>query len=180
MRHRRKTKNPASRSPNAMWRAIQTRDRGADGQFVYAVHSTGIYCRPSCPSRKPRREQVSFFLLPTAAEKRGFRACLRCQPQAGRIHDPKVETVAKVCRRIDEHISESAGGPNSGLTLAALAAKSGMGTHTRTGISQCYRNHSESICGCAANAALEIQAQERRQRDYRTIRRRIWFEQQAV
>jgi AraC family transcriptional regulator of adaptative response/methylated-DNA-[protein]-cysteine methyltransferase len=129
MRHPLKAPNLVSRSPNAMWRAIQRRDRDADGQFVYAVHSTGIYCRPSCPSRKPRREQVSFFLLPTAAERRGFRACLRCQPQAGRIHDPQVETVAKVCHRIDEHISESAAGPNSGLTLAALAAKSGMGAH---------------------------------------------------
>ena len=58
------------------WHAVQTRDRGADGAFVYAVRSTGIYCRPSCASRKPRREQVEFFSLPEAAEQNGFRACL--------------------------------------------------------------------------------------------------------
>src|SRR5271155_3568242 len=71
------------------WHAVQTRDRGADGAFVYAVRSTGVYCRPSCASRKPRREQVEFFPLPEAAEQRGFRACLRCRPRLARLRDPR-------------------------------------------------------------------------------------------
>ena len=72
--------NNSYRPAEAQWQAVQARDRGADGAFVYAVRSTGIYCRPSCPSRKPERGQVIFFNLPEAAEKKGFRPCLRCRP----------------------------------------------------------------------------------------------------
>ena len=70
------------------WHAVQTRDRGADGAFVYAVRSTGIYCRPSCASRKPMREQVQFFSLPEAAEQNGFRACLQVPPAPGSFARP--------------------------------------------------------------------------------------------
>ncbi|MGH7838667.1 MAG: Ada metal-binding domain-containing protein, partial [Candidatus Binataceae bacterium] len=63
------------RAAKTSWNAVLTRDRAADGTFVYAVRSTGIYCRPSCPSRKPRRDQVVFFALPDAAEQNGFRPC---------------------------------------------------------------------------------------------------------
>ena len=64
----------------ARWRAVLDHDRHADGQFYYAVRSTGVYCRPSCPSRRPRRENVEFFEAPEAARAAGFRACLRCKP----------------------------------------------------------------------------------------------------
>lgn len=68
----------------ARWSAVAARDARADGQFVYAVRSTGIYCRPSCGARRPRRENVAFFADPTGARAEGFRACLRCRPdQAG-------------------------------------------------------------------------------------------------
>ena len=60
------------------WQAVLARDRSFDGTFVYAVRSTGVYCRPSCPSRRPQREQVVFYTRPEAAEKAGFRACRRC------------------------------------------------------------------------------------------------------
>src|SRR5438034_330830 len=60
------------------WKAVEERDRSFDGRFVYAVQSTGVYCRPSCPSRRPRRDGVLFFPEPHAAESKGFRACLRC------------------------------------------------------------------------------------------------------
>ena len=59
------------------WQAVLAKDSGCDGMFVFAVSSTGIYCRPSCPSRRPHRERVSFFTLPEAAEQAGFRACRR-------------------------------------------------------------------------------------------------------
>ena len=60
------------------WRAVLTRDRRADGTFVYAVRSTGIYCRPSCPSRRPARRNVRFYRDPAGAELEGFRPCRRC------------------------------------------------------------------------------------------------------
>ena len=59
------------------WRATEARDTASDGAFVFAVASTGIYCRPSCPSRRPKRQNVAFYALPEAAERAGYRACLR-------------------------------------------------------------------------------------------------------
>src|SRR3954469_18105578 len=64
------------------WQAVLARDPNRDGSFVFAVSSTGIYCRPSCPSRRPRRQNVTFFRQAEEAEKAGFRACLRCRPKA--------------------------------------------------------------------------------------------------
>lgn len=72
---------PATIDPDAAWRAVEARDPRADGQFVLAVRTTGIYCRPICPARRPRRENVTFFADPDAAEAAGFRACLRCRPR---------------------------------------------------------------------------------------------------
>lgn len=66
------------------WQAVVVRDQGADGQFVYAVRTTGVYCRPSCASRQPRRENVTFFALPALAEAAGYRACKRCHPRENR------------------------------------------------------------------------------------------------
>jgi AraC family transcriptional regulator of adaptative response/methylated-DNA-[protein]-cysteine methyltransferase len=99
----------------ARWQAVLNRDAQADGTFVYAVHSTGVYCRPSCPSRRPRRDRVSFFALPEAAEHAGFRACKRCHPEQAAIRDPHVELVQRVCRAI-------AANPEGPLTLATLSA----------------------------------------------------------
>ena len=69
---------------NSQWQAVMARDANQDGKFVFAVSSTGVFCRPSCPSRRPRRENVTFFRAPEEAEKAGFRACLRCRPKAVR------------------------------------------------------------------------------------------------
>ncbi|WP_307375117.1 Ada metal-binding domain-containing protein [Peteryoungia aggregata] len=63
------------------WQAIRIRDRAADGSFVYAVRSTGIFCRPSCPSRPARRENVIIHETAEAALAGGFRSCLRCRPE---------------------------------------------------------------------------------------------------
>ncbi|MGA3294065.1 MAG: bifunctional DNA-binding transcriptional regulator/O6-methylguanine-DNA methyltransferase Ada [Candidatus Acidiferrales bacterium] len=116
----------------ARWRAVQARDRRADGAFVYAVRSTGIYCRPSCPSRKPRREQVLFFPLAEAAEQQGFRACRRCRPRSAELSDPRIRTVARICREIDARILADPGadaGSEARLTLAALSASAGISPH---------------------------------------------------
>jgi AraC family transcriptional regulator of adaptative response/methylated-DNA-[protein]-cysteine methyltransferase len=80
------------------WRAVMSRDSQANGQFVYAVRSTGIYCRPSCPSRRPRRDRVVFFDSPGAAEASGFRACHRCRPRDPRHVDPWPDRVDRACK----------------------------------------------------------------------------------
>ncbi len=178
-----KKSRPASRE--AMWRAIQARDRRADGQFVYAVSSTGIYCRPSCPSRRPRREHVSFFLLPQAAEAKGFRPCLRCRPQDARIRDPRVGIVASVCRKIESRISADSdfgsGDGNSGLTLTALADASGMAPHQ---LERAFRRvigiTPRQYADARRMLELKSKSQKRSQRDHRTLRCRLRVEQQAV
>ena len=82
------------------WQAVLARDRRFDGRFVYAVRSTGIYCRPSCASRRPRRTQVTFFPIPEAAERAGFRACRRCHPRQPSNADPAITLVRDACRAI--------------------------------------------------------------------------------
>lgn len=90
----------SSMSPTERWQAVMARDRRFDGAFVYAVRSTGIYCRPSCASRRPRRTQVTFFPIPEAAEREGFRACRRCHPAAANGSDPIVTLVREACQAI--------------------------------------------------------------------------------
>lgn len=119
-----------SHPAEAQWRAVQQRDRAADGMFVYAVRSTGIYCRPSCPSRKPRRTQVVFFNLPEAAEAKGFRPCLRCRPRLQNPGDARTAAVARVCREIEARVrGEGSGTSELPVTLSALSAPVGMSPH---------------------------------------------------
>src|SRR6202171_2751341 len=80
--------------------AVASRDARLDSAFVYAVRSTGIYCRPSCPSRRPRLKQLLFFALPEAAERAGFRACMRCRPK-NPPRGAQSELVRRVCREIE-------------------------------------------------------------------------------
>jgi AraC family transcriptional regulator of adaptative response/methylated-DNA-[protein]-cysteine methyltransferase len=104
-------------SEDVRWRAVLERDRRADGSFVYAVQSTGVYCRPSCPSRRPRRDRVSFFDAPDAAQRAGYRACRRCAPDAATAADPWIEKV----RRATVYLANVDGHPS----LARLAARLG-------------------------------------------------------
>jgi len=85
------------------WQAVLNRDSRADGAFVFAVRSTGVYCNPSCPARHPRREQVIFFPQPEAAEQAGFRACRRCRPQETTVYELQVEMAQHACRYIEAH-----------------------------------------------------------------------------
>jgi AraC family transcriptional regulator of adaptative response/methylated-DNA-[protein]-cysteine methyltransferase len=83
------------------WEAVQRRDRSADGQFFYAVLTTGVYCRPSCPSRLPLCENVRFHATREAAERAGFRPCKRCRPDGEGLDEQHAAAVAKACRLIE-------------------------------------------------------------------------------
>jgi AraC family transcriptional regulator of adaptative response/methylated-DNA-[protein]-cysteine methyltransferase len=100
------------------WSAICARDAGADELFRYGVRTTGVYCRPSCASRRPNPENVSFFETSALARGAGFRACARCQPDAEAPRQARAQLVARACRRID-----AARAP---LELAALAREVGL------------------------------------------------------
>ena len=97
------------------WQATLARDRRADGTFVLAVRSTQIYCRPSCPARRPLRRNVIFFRTGQDAEKQGFRACLRCRPNEALSAAALVERATRELARTDE----------DGSSLTGLAAKLG-------------------------------------------------------
>jgi len=105
-----------------LWQAVLSRDGRFDESFVYAVRSTGIFCRPCCPSRRPGREQVVFYPQYLEAQKEGFRACLRCQPCESQQPNPQVEMVSRVCRRIHDSSKDQEGPPS----LAQLAQTAGV------------------------------------------------------
>jgi AraC family transcriptional regulator, regulatory protein of adaptative response / methylated-DNA-[protein]-cysteine methyltransferase len=103
---------------NMLWLNVVTRNKQADGLFVYGVRTTKIYCRPSCASKQPKQENVEFFQLPAAAEAAGFRACKRCRPHHVAITDPNLNLVQRMCDYIHDHITEP-----EHLTLEALGAE---------------------------------------------------------
>ena len=105
------------------WRAVAERDASADGRVFYAVTTTGVYCRPSCPSRRPRRENVQFFSATADAERAGFRACRRCRPND---LSRAAESVARAREILDRHADRDADGI---VPLAQLAAAAGMSPH---------------------------------------------------
>jgi AraC family transcriptional regulator, regulatory protein of adaptative response / methylated-DNA-[protein]-cysteine methyltransferase len=104
---------------DSLWLAVEARDASFDGRFYYGVRTTGVFCRPACASRTPRRENVSFFPLPEAARAAGFRPCLRCRPEETAARDPRAELVRKVCRLIE-------GGGVERPDLRALGAGVGL------------------------------------------------------
>ena len=93
--------HPASTADQRRWEAVLERDPGQDGKFVYGVASTHIYCRPSCPSRRPAQRRVSFFPTPDAAEAAGYRACRRCEPRSSRRTSDR--QVQRAREYLDEH-----------------------------------------------------------------------------
>lgn len=101
------------------WQLVLDRDPAREATFVYGVQSTGVYCRPSCPSRRPARQQVHFFPAPEAAREAGFRACLRCNPNDEPQPEPHAELVQRACRFIEAHLDEP-------LTLEHLGVEVGM------------------------------------------------------
>jgi AraC family transcriptional regulator of adaptative response/methylated-DNA-[protein]-cysteine methyltransferase len=101
------------------WEALQKRDAAQDGQFFFGVMTTGVFCRPSCPARRPLRKNVRFYATPADAEKDGLRPCLRCRPLATVNADPNTDLVKQMCQFIDQHSEEN-------LMLNQLARKAGL------------------------------------------------------
>lgn len=101
----------------ARWQAVLRRDRGSEGAFVFGVLSTGVYCRPSCPARRPLRKNVRFFDSPQEAERFGLRACLRCKPADASAG--KSALVQRLCRYIEANT-------DSKITLEKLSKLAGI------------------------------------------------------
>ncbi|GGP26556.1 bifunctional DNA-binding transcriptional regulator/O6-methylguanine-DNA methyltransferase Ada [Silvimonas amylolytica] len=111
-------RDAAFTTDEARWDAVQRRDRHADGQFWYGVSTTGIYCRPSCPSRHALRKHVHFYASQADARAAGLRACKRCKPEQDALASQHADAVARACRMI-----ESA---ETLPTLAELANAAGL------------------------------------------------------
>ena len=141
---------PAYRRPvlveDHCWAQVQA--RAAAATFVYAVTSTGVYCRPRCPSRRPRRDRVRFFADPAAAEAAGFRACRRCHPG---VPDRGDAALLAACRAMDR-----AGGPLPVAELAGLTGWSPRHLHRRflAALSTTPRAYGEAVRVAAARAGL--------------------------
>jgi len=99
------TQTAPSAPDDLRWNAVVARDPARDGEFVFAVSSTGVYCRPSCAARRPRRENVQFFLRPEEAEQAGYRACLRCRPKS-LGGNAASDGVKAICRFIEQRLDE--------------------------------------------------------------------------
>jgi AraC family transcriptional regulator of adaptative response/methylated-DNA-[protein]-cysteine methyltransferase len=107
-----------STAADPRWQALSRRETG---DFVYSVRTTGVYCRPTCPSRLPKPENVRFHATCDAAEAAGFRACLRCKPREATAHAKQAEMIAAVCRFIE--------GAEDAPSLEAMAARAGLSPH---------------------------------------------------
>src|SRR5690606_12968066 len=118
------TTNPAYKTDDQRWAAVQARDPAADGQFVYAVRTTGVYCQPSSATRLPKRENVEFFDSPQSAEAAGYRYSRRAHGSQTSTAAERAAIVARACRLIET--SET---PPSLDTLAAAVGKSPFHFH---------------------------------------------------
>jgi len=115
--HKKKT-GSGRRAEDRLYAAVASRDASCDGTFYYSVATTGVYCRPSCPARRPKRENIGFHASCADAEAAGFRPCKRCRPDATSLAERHAATVARACRTI-----ETAEEPP---TLAELAREAGL------------------------------------------------------
>ncbi|HEV2073317.1 MAG TPA: bifunctional transcriptional activator/DNA repair enzyme AdaA [Thermomicrobiales bacterium] len=108
-------------SANTRWSAVTKRDVSAEGQFVFAVRTTYIFCRPGCPAKTPRRENAEFYDTPARAIQEGYRPCKRCNPSGTSTRQRHLEVIAEAC--------ESIAAADTVPTLAHLASSAGMGPY---------------------------------------------------
>jgi AraC family transcriptional regulator, regulatory protein of adaptative response / methylated-DNA-[protein]-cysteine methyltransferase len=108
-------------SDDARWQGVLRKDARLDGQYLFAVKTTGIYCRPSCPSRIPQRGNVSFYASAQAAQRDGYRACLRCTPDGASQREQQTQAVVQACRALEASPER--------ISLQALAELVGLSPH---------------------------------------------------
>ncbi|GAA0582638.1 bifunctional DNA-binding transcriptional regulator/O6-methylguanine-DNA methyltransferase Ada [Caenispirillum bisanense] len=130
--------------PSYFWSAVLQRNNRFDGIFWYGVTSTGIYCRPGCPSRRPRADRVRFFASCAAAEGAGFRPCLRCRPQAAEA--PAAADVVAACRLLAAAVAE--GAEAAEVTVEAVAASLGVSAST-------LHRRFRAVLGCTPAQVVE-------------------------
>jgi len=110
--------HPKVLTDNEKWEAVRSRNRSFDGDFVFAVRSTGVYCNPSCPAKRPAMRQVLFFPTSADAEQSGFRPCRRCKPNENR-KSPQVVMIDRLRTYIEDYLDQK-------LTLSTLSAAVGV------------------------------------------------------
>ncbi len=113
------TVTPDQLTDDERWQAFEARDAGYDGRFVVGVRSTGIYCRPSCPARRPLRRNVVFYPVGEVAEREGYRPCRRCKPEDVL---PQARAVEQASRYLEEHLDRN-------VTLDELGEAVGLSPH---------------------------------------------------
>jgi len=116
------TMKSSGNNKEVFWQAVEKKDARFNGTFFFGVNTTGIYCKPSCAARTPKRVNVVFFATTETAEKQGFRACLRCKPNSAVEKDPQVEMVLTVCQLIEDNLEEN-------ISLEFLGGKAGISPH---------------------------------------------------
>ena len=166
---RKMPRSAAAKSPNdPRWAAVMSRDASADGSFFFCVKTTGVYCRPSCPARTPKRENVEFHATREAAASAGFRPCKRCKPDQPPLAQRRAATIAAACRRIEE--------TEQLPSLESLARDAGMSRYHfhRTFKAITGRNAARLRGGPACGAGAR-DARARRLGDERDLRRRVQF-----
>jgi AraC family transcriptional regulator of adaptative response/methylated-DNA-[protein]-cysteine methyltransferase len=140
-------------SPEEMWDAVRRRDSSYDRLFYLGVKTTGVYCRPSCASRPPKRENVSFYPSPEAAEQAGYRACKRCRPDLTAKPDRQLEAVKRACARI--------AAAEEAPSLADLAAEAGMSPYH-------FHRVFQKVAGVTPKAYAAAELSRRAARNLRT------------
>ncbi len=157
--------------PDLQWRQVVARDARQDGRFVFAVRTTGIYCRPSCPSRRPRRDSVEFFPNPQEAERKGYRACLRCKPTQV---SEQARYVARVRQLLD--VAETT------LTLAQLSQHVIIckPVSFATAVQAGHWAKPAGVPISAPHAEDQNRVAQRRRRDHCNLRRRLQLVEPAL
>ncbi len=155
------------------WTAVERRDRRFDGRFVFGVKTTGIYCRPSCPARRPKREHVRFFAVPAEAEAARFRACLRCKPSVDLEVAPR-RLVDSACKLIDTRLED-------GVRLGDLCAELGCGEGASAGrLSKRVGTHAPPVCRGAPVGRGKGAVEKWSRRGGGAIRRGLRLQQQVI
>ena len=148
----------ASAGHDPKWAAVVGRDRRADGTFYYSVKTTGVYCRPSCPSRRANPKNVRFHATAADAERAGFRPCRRCKPDQPPLEQIHAAKVAEICRLIETE--------ENAPSLATLAARAHMSPYLPAPCIQGRdRGDASRLCGSPSDGTRPSGARKGKEQD---------------